>query len=100
MTTAIAHHTCGCGQSYTFAEWKDLPIIGYLVTEDGDYGLLQVVDMRNCACGSTRSALAPPPATPAERGLAEQALRNLERNFDLEAIECLKKWLDSHTSVP
>lgn len=43
-------HQCSCGSTYTQAEWDAFPSIGFM---DGGFGRL--LDLRNCACGSTMS---------------------------------------------
>jgi len=39
---------CSCGRTYTKAQWKKLPFVGYQKYEWGE-----VQEMRNCVCGST-----------------------------------------------
>ncbi len=48
--------TCSCGQTYTAAAFRNLPLCGYQA--DGDGGELE---LRNCACGSTISRDVPAP---------------------------------------
>jgi hypothetical protein len=42
--------TCACGRTYTRAEWSRLPSEG--TWEDGEG---EALDLRRCACGSTRA---------------------------------------------
>jgi len=44
---------CGCGASYSKAEWGALEFVGVQDTEDHQYHYL--TEMRNCSCGSTIS---------------------------------------------
>lgn len=45
---------CSCGATYTRAQWAKLPYVGE--QDDFDGG---VVELRNCACGSTRAIQLP-----------------------------------------
>lgn len=40
--------SCGCGATYDTRAWERLPLLGPM--DDGDGGVLE---LRNCACGST-----------------------------------------------
>ena len=46
-------HTCSCGETYTLAEWRSLPLCGVqsLYPEPGEAPALE---LRDCPCGSTR----------------------------------------------
>jgi hypothetical protein len=38
---------CGCGRQYSSDEWIALPYVGVMADE------VEVVELRNCVCGST-----------------------------------------------
>ena len=40
--------SCGCGETWSEAEWAELPLVGhYLAGRDG------WIELRTCVCGST-----------------------------------------------
>jgi len=60
-------HTCSCGKTFTLTEWSNLAIVGFLhdVIPPEESGMiddagrrmarLEVLEQRNCTCGSTRA---------------------------------------------
>jgi hypothetical protein len=42
-------HVCSCGIKYSAQRWDTLPLRGYMSSGNGG-----ILEMRNCACGSTR----------------------------------------------
>lgn len=52
-------HTCSCGKTYTLTTWSDLLLVGFIADEEpGEYvaGVAQeILENRNCTCGSTRA---------------------------------------------
>lgn len=76
--TAPAFKRCGCGASYTGAQWLVLEYVGRMA--DGEGGHLA---LRNCACGSTISVDAADEAHEAAGARLEAAapwLRRLTRD--------------------
>lgn len=53
MNAFTAHlrtfHRCACGRTYTLSQWLKLRLIG--LQREGE----QVLELRNCVCGSTCS---------------------------------------------
>ena len=51
---------CGCcGRAYDAAHWPVLPLVGYVGAASGEE--TQVLELRNCACGSTLGLDVPRP---------------------------------------
>jgi len=54
-------HTCSCGKTFTLTAWSNLSIVGFLhdviPAEETGTGMarLEVLEQRNCTCGSTRA---------------------------------------------
>lgn len=45
--------TCGCGQQFTFLEWKNLQLVGHQHVAEDEHGPALSIELRNCPCGST-----------------------------------------------
>ena len=50
MQQSTPVHQCSCGQSFTLAQWQQLPFVGTQATLDDE-----LLELRNCSCGSTRA---------------------------------------------
>jgi len=48
-------HRCPCGRAYTATEWAALPYVGEQVIPADEYGPEERIELRDCACGSTRA---------------------------------------------
>ena len=51
LVTPAEKKKCGCGRRYGPHEWVALRLVGYCGAASGD--ARQVLEMRNCVCGST-----------------------------------------------
>lgn len=50
-------HRCLCGRSHDALEWLKLSLVGYQAAENPD----ELLELRNCACGSTGALVIPGP---------------------------------------
>lgn len=65
---------CACGLAYDLSAWRVLPYVG--LQEDGDD---EILELRNCSCGSTLAVAHPSATRPASaRSVLERAIRNVE----------------------
>lgn len=60
---------CRCGRTFALCEWRDLRLVGFM--DDG----VDVLELRDCPCGSTIAIEAPPTGEDLRRAVA----RTLER---------------------
>lgn len=44
---------CGCGKAYTKPEWDNLHKVGQLHTPADEFGPDEILELKNCSCGST-----------------------------------------------
>lgn len=50
---------CGCGNTFTQAQWKKLEHKGYLHTPADEVGPEELLELRNCPCHSTLAVEVP-----------------------------------------
>lgn len=85
MTAAAIQVACKCGKcgrSYSDADWPALAFVGYQLAENPD----EILELRNCSCGSTLSVVQPGPGFWLETAVKRIADARLESHHNSPLI--------------
>lgn len=82
--------TCGCGLVYDRPAWERLVLVGGMDANDEEHPT-EILELRNCACGSTIAVIRTASAPTEESRMAAVSLLNFEATRQKAAREERKR---------